>query len=158
MPQFGVSCGVLRVGNASDDLYCSSGAGRLNAFGIGAFALRHRPGEVPAILRKLRVKAGWSVNPTSNATVSKESLECNKRDFGASTRLKSKYPGAETQNHLLKARRNPPADSAHSFARSAIARSPSRCSFNTSIARSCFELYHPPVTTSGGWLRPWYVR
>src|ERR1700686_4474209 len=72
---------------AIDDLYFSSGAGRLNAFGIGAFALRHRPGEVPTISRKLRLKAGWSVNPTSNATVSKESFECNKRDFAASTRL-----------------------------------------------------------------------
>src|SRR5882762_6199846 len=69
------------------DLYFSSGARRLNAFGIGAFALRHRPGEVPTISRKLRLKAGWSVNPTSNATVTKESCECNKRDFAASTRL-----------------------------------------------------------------------
>ena len=71
----------------SDDLYFPSGTGKLNAFGIGAFALRHRPGEVPTISRKLRLKAGWSVNPTSNATVSKESFECNKRDFAASTRL-----------------------------------------------------------------------
>src|SRR5277367_6921741 len=78
------------VGNASDDLYFSSGAGRLNAFGIGAFALRHCPGVVPTIARKLRLKAGWSVNPTSNATVSKESFDCNKRDFAASTRLLSK--------------------------------------------------------------------
>src|SRR5208282_2715523 len=63
------------------------GSGRLKTFGIGAFDLRHRPGEVPTISRKLRFKAGWSVNPTSNATVSKESFECNKRDFAASTRL-----------------------------------------------------------------------
>jgi hypothetical protein len=83
-------CWALVVGNASDNLYFSSGAGRLNAFGIGAFALRHRPGEVPTIARKLRLKAGWSVNPTSNATVSKESFECNRRDFAASTRLSSK--------------------------------------------------------------------
>jgi hypothetical protein len=32
--------------------------GRLNAFGIGAFALRHSPGEVPTISQKLRLKAG----------------------------------------------------------------------------------------------------
>ena len=64
-----------------------SSAGKLNAFGIGAFALRHRPGEVPTISRKPRLKAGWSVNPTSNATVSKESFEYNMRDFAASTRL-----------------------------------------------------------------------
>src|SRR5580700_9001196 len=80
-------CWALGGGNANDALYFSSGAGRLNAFGIGAFALRHRPGEVPTISRNLRLKAGWSVNPTSNATVSKESFECNKRDFAASTRL-----------------------------------------------------------------------
>src|SRR5258708_28654991 len=55
-------------GNASDDLYFSSGAGRLNTFGIGAFDLRHRPAEVPTISRKLRLKAGWSVKPTCNAT------------------------------------------------------------------------------------------
>jgi hypothetical protein len=90
LPQFGVSVGLSWVGNASDDLYFSSGAERLNAFGISAFSLRHRPGEVPTIARKLRLKAGWSVNPTSNATVSKESFECNKRDFAASTRLLSK--------------------------------------------------------------------
>ena len=78
---------LVGVGNASDDLYFSLGAERLNAFGIDAFALRHRPGEVPTISRKLRLKAGWSVNPTSNATVSKDSFECNKRDFAASTRL-----------------------------------------------------------------------
>src|ERR1700691_3945011 len=82
--------GFSGQGNASDDLYFSSGAGRLNVFGIGAFALRHLPGEVPTISRKLRLKAGWSVNPASNATVSKESFECNKRDFAASTRLESK--------------------------------------------------------------------
>jgi hypothetical protein len=33
-------------------------ASSLNAFGIGAFALRHCPGEVPTISRKLRLKAG----------------------------------------------------------------------------------------------------
>ena len=38
------------------DPYCW--ASSLNAFGIGAFALRHCPGEVPAISRKLRLKAG----------------------------------------------------------------------------------------------------
>src|SRR6266849_5104727 len=104
------------MGNASDDLYFSSGAGRLNAFGIGAFALRHRPGEVPTISRKLRLKAGWSVNPTSNATVSKESFECNKRDLAASTRLWSKKRCTGTPNALLNARVKRPADSAHSFA------------------------------------------
>ena len=36
--------------------YCWGGS--LNAFGIGAFALRHCPGEVPTISRKLRLKAG----------------------------------------------------------------------------------------------------
>ena len=81
---------ALVGGKRKCDLYLSSGAGNLNAFGIGAFALRHRPGEVLTISRKLRLKAGWSVNPTSNATVSKESFECNKRDFAASTRLLSK--------------------------------------------------------------------
>jgi hypothetical protein len=44
------------VPEGSDDVYFS--LGRLNAFGIGAFALRHRPGEVPTISRKLRLKAG----------------------------------------------------------------------------------------------------
>src|SRR5258708_6464272 len=88
--EFGGSVELQWVGNASYDLYFSSGAKRLNAFGIGAFALRHCPGEVPTIARKLRLKAGWSVNPTFNATVSKESFECNKRDFAASTRLLSK--------------------------------------------------------------------
>src|SRR5277367_6536277 len=83
-------CWALVGGKRSDDLYFSSGAGRLNAFGIGAFSLRHCPGVVPTIARKLRLKAGWSVNPTSNATVSKESFDCNKRDFAASTRLLSK--------------------------------------------------------------------
>jgi hypothetical protein len=38
------------------DTYCS--ASGLNAFGMGAFALRHCPGEVPTISRKLRLKAG----------------------------------------------------------------------------------------------------
>jgi|SRR5580692_2432745 hypothetical protein len=36
--------------------YCR--ASSLNAFGIGAFALRHCPGEVPTISRKPRLKAG----------------------------------------------------------------------------------------------------
>src|ERR1700688_1455232 len=117
MPQFGVSVGLEWVGNASDDLYFSSGAGRLNAFGIGAFALRHRPGEVPTISRKLRLKAGWSVNPTSNATVSKESFECNKRVFPVSPRLCTKSRRREPQTDFLNARMKPPADSAHSFAR-----------------------------------------
>ena len=67
-------CWALVGGKREYDLHLSSGVGRVNAFGIGAFALRHRPGEVPTISRKLRLKAGWSVNPTSNATVSKESL------------------------------------------------------------------------------------
>jgi len=35
-----------------------SSAGKLNAFGIGAFALRHCPGEVPTISRKPRLNAG----------------------------------------------------------------------------------------------------
>src|ERR1700681_4236690 len=128
MPQFGVSVRLSWVGNASDDLYFSSGAGRLNAFGIGAFALRHRPGEVPTIARKLRLKAGWSVNPTSNATVSKEAFECNKRDFARKNCVESKQRGRGPQNAFFNAHRNRPADSAHSFARSASARSPSRCS------------------------------
>ena len=80
-------CWALVSGKREYDLHFSSGVGRVNAFGIGAFALRHRPGEVPTISRKLRLKAGWSVNPTSNAMVSKEPFECNKRDFAASTRL-----------------------------------------------------------------------
>ena len=33
-------------------------ASSLNAFGIGAFVLRHCPGEVPTISRKRRLKAG----------------------------------------------------------------------------------------------------
>src|SRR5882724_5591336 len=67
------------------DPYCW--ASSLNAFGIGAFALRHCPGEVPTISRKPRLNAGRSQNPISNATVSKDSFECNNRDFAASTRL-----------------------------------------------------------------------
>lgn len=52
---------MLRKGSSclmvSDlDPYCW--ASSLNAFGIGAFALRHCPGEVPTISRKLRLKAG----------------------------------------------------------------------------------------------------
>ena len=35
-----------------------SSAGKLSAFGIGAFALRHCPGEVPTISRKPRLNAG----------------------------------------------------------------------------------------------------
>ena len=35
-----------------------SWASSLKAFGIGAIALRHWPGEVPTISRKLRLKAG----------------------------------------------------------------------------------------------------
>src|ERR1700691_5500934 len=118
MPQFGVSVGLSWVGNASDDFYFSSGAGNLNAFGIGAFALRHRPGEVPTIARKLRFKAGWSVNPTSNATVSRGWFESTQRDLAASPRLWSKERGTETQNAFLNALMKRPADSAHSFARS----------------------------------------
>jgi hypothetical protein len=38
------------------DPYCW--AGSLNVFGIGAFALRHCPGDVPTVSRKLRLKAG----------------------------------------------------------------------------------------------------
>src|SRR5271155_6230903 len=101
-------CWALVDGNASADLYFSSGAGRLNAFGIGALALRHRPGEVPTISRKVRLKAGWSVNPTSNAIVSKESFECNKRDFAASTRLYSTERRTGTPNDLLNARMKRP--------------------------------------------------
>jgi hypothetical protein len=52
------STGESREKSAKLPSRSQSSAGGLNAFGIGAFALLHCPGEVPTISRKLRLKAG----------------------------------------------------------------------------------------------------
>jgi hypothetical protein len=71
---------VLRFHNS---ILLQSLADLLNLFGTGAFALRQYPGEVPTISRKLLLKAGWSVNPVSNATLSKDLSVYSNSDFAA---------------------------------------------------------------------------
>jgi hypothetical protein len=65
-------------------------ADHLNPFGTGALALRHCPGEVPTISRKLLLKAGWSVNPVSSAISSNDLSEYNSSDLAARILLCSK--------------------------------------------------------------------
>src|SRR5580704_3563485 len=71
---------VLRLHNL---LSLQSLADHLNPFGTGALTLRQCPGEVPTIFRKLLLKAGWSVNPVSNATLSKDLSVYSNSDFAA---------------------------------------------------------------------------
>jgi len=71
---------VLRLHNL---LPLQSLADHLNPFGTGALALRQCPGEVPTISRKFLLKAGWSVNPVSNATLSKDLSVYSNSDFAA---------------------------------------------------------------------------